>query len=162
MPTLLTGELKDLSKSFQFTLIITLAQLPGYAMAAWLIEVWGRRQTLAVFLAGSAVAAGLFGFATTPVTIIAAGCTLSFFNLGAWGALYAIGPELYPTGLRGKGTGAAAAFGRIASIIAPLSVPLLLGVGGHPVVFGVFAAAFLIGATATLFLPEQRGRSLDE
>ena len=162
MPTLLTGELKDLSKSFQFTLIITLAQLPGYAMAAWLIEVWGRRQTLAVFLAGSAVAAGLFGFATTPVTIIAAGCTLSFFNLGAWGALYAIGPELYPTGLRGKGTGAAAAFGRIASIIAPLSVPLLLGVGGHPVVFGVFAAAFLIGATAALFLPEQRGRSLDE
>lgn len=162
MPTLLTGELKDLSKSFQYTLIITLAQLPGYAAAAWLIEVWGRRMTLAVFLTGSAVAAGFFGFATTPETIIAAGCALSFFNLGAWGALYAIGPELYPTGLRGAGTGAAAAFGRIASIIAPLAVPPLLGIGGHPVVFGVFAAAFLIGAGATLALPEQRGRALDE
>jgi len=162
MPTLLTGELKDLSKSFLFTLIITFAQLPGYGMAAWLIEVWGRRVTLAVFLLGSAVAAGFFGFANTPETIIAAGCALSFFNLGAWGALYAIGPELYPTGLRGKGTGSAAAFGRIASIIAPLSVPLLLGVGGHPAVFGVFAGAFLIGSAATLLLPELRGRALIE
>ena len=35
-------------------LIITLAQLPGYAAAAWLIETWGRRPTLAAFLVGSA------------------------------------------------------------------------------------------------------------
>ncbi len=53
----------DLVRSFGFTLIITLAQLPGYAVAAWLIEVWGRRLTLSVFLAGSAVAAVLFGTA---------------------------------------------------------------------------------------------------
>ena len=42
----------DLVRSFGFTLIITLAQLPGYAVAAWLIEVWGRRLTLSVFLVG--------------------------------------------------------------------------------------------------------------
>ena len=33
----------DLVRSFGFILVITLAQLPGYAVAAWLIEVWGRR-----------------------------------------------------------------------------------------------------------------------
>ena len=95
------------------------------------------------------------------LALIAAGCALSFFNLGAWGALYAVGPELYPTGLRGTGTGAAAAFGRIASILAPLVVPVLLVAGGHPAVFGVFAAAFVVAAIGALALPELRGRALD-
>ena len=162
IPTLLVGRGFPLVRSFQFTLIITLAQLPGYAVAAWLIEVWGRRITLAVFLAGSAFAAGAFGFATTETMIILTGCLLSFFNLGAWGALYAVGPELYPTTVRGTGTGAAAAFGRIASIIAPLIVPLLLGAGGMVLLFGVFGAAFLLAAGAALALPEQRGLALRE
>lgn len=170
LPTLLSGELKDLSKSFLYTLIITLAQLPGYAVAAWLIEKWGRRPTLSTFLAGSAVGAILFGLVGARVLtlpagqdtlLIVTGCVLSFFNLGAWGALYAVGPEIYPTGIRGTGTGAAAAFGRIASIIAPLLVPVLAGAGGLGLVFGVFGAAFLIAAGAALALPEARGIALE-
>ncbi|MDV7999856.1 MFS transporter [Rhodococcus sp. IEGM 1408] len=162
LPSLLVSQGFDLVKSFGYTLIITLAQLPGYAVAAWLIEVWGRRLTLAVFLAGSAIAAGLFGLADSPATIIAAGMALSFFNLGAWGALYAIGPELYPTTTRGSGTGAAAAFGRIASIIAPLLVPFLLDAGDTALVFGVFAAAFVVAALAAFTLPERKGVALEE
>ena len=162
LPSLLVSQGFDLVKSFGYTLIITLAQLPGYAVAAWLIEVWGRRVTLAVFLVGSAVAAGLFGLADSPATIIAAGMALSFFNLGAWGALYAIGPELYPTATRGSGTGAAAAFGRIASIIAPLLVPFLLDLGDTVMVFGVFAAAFVVAALAAFTLPERKGVALED
>lgn len=162
LPSLLVSQGFDLVKSFGYTLIITLAQLPGYAVAAWLIEIWGRRVTLAVFLTGSAVAAGLFGLADSPATIIAAGMALSFFNLGAWGALYAIGPELYPTATRGSGTGAAAAFGRIASIIAPLLVPLLLDLGDTAMVFGVFAAAFVVAALAAFTLPERKGVALED
>jgi putative MFS transporter len=87
---------------------------------------------------------------------------LSFFNLGAWGALYAISPEVYPTALRGTGTGWAAGFGRIASVIAPLSVPFLLDLGGsNALLFGVFAAFFCIGAAATWGLPERRGEALE-
>ncbi|WP_068163436.1 MFS transporter [Rhodococcus phenolicus] len=160
LPSLLVNQGFDLVKSFEYTLIITLAQLPGYAVAAWLIEVWGRRPTLATFLVGSAVAAALFGLAGSPATIVAAGMMLSFFNLGAWGALYAIGPELYPTSVRGAGTGAAAAFGRIASILAPLMVPWLLH-GGNGLVFGVFAAAFAVAAVAAYTLPERAGAVLD-
>ena len=161
IPTLLVQRGFPLVRSFEFTLIITLAQLPGYAVAAWLIEKWGRRITLSVFLAGSALAATAFGFATTETMILVTGCALSFFNLGAWGALYAVGPELYPTAVRGTGTGAAAAFGRIASMIAPLSVPIMLGVGGMVLVFGVFGVAFLLAAGAALFLPERAGRALE-
>ncbi|AJK69979.1 MFS transporter [Corynebacterium marinum] len=161
IPSLLVADGFSLVRSFQFTLIITLAQLPGYAVAAWLIEVWGRRSTLATFLLGSAASALFFGTASTELTIIVAGCLLSFFNLGAWGALYAIGPELYPSPVRGAGTGAAAGFGRIASIIAPLVVPPILAFGGSIALFGLFSAAFLVAAGAALTLPEQRGKVLD-
>ena len=162
LPSLLVAQGFDLVQSFGYTLIITLAQLPGYAAAAWLIEIWGRRITLAVFLLGSAVAAVLFGLSGTPGTIIAAGMALSFFNLGAWGALYAIGPELYPTRTRGAGTGSAAAFGRIASIIAPLLVPPLLAASGQWLVFAVFAAAFVVAASAAFLLPERMGQALED
>src|SRR5699024_3805576 len=135
----------------EFTLYMTLAQLPGYLVAAILVELWGRKPTLATFLGGSAVGAILFGMApqisdalapgsesAAYAITLAAGCTLSFFNLGAWGALYAITPEVYPTAVRASGAGAATAFGRIAAMSAPLLVPVLNRAGGLPVLFTVF------------------------
>lgn len=162
IPTILYTQGYDLVRSFGFTLIITLAQLPGYAVAAWLIEVWGRRLTLSVFLLGSAASAVVFGTAGTETVIIAAGMALSFFNLGAWGALYAVTPEMYPTSLRGTGAGWAAGIGRIASIIAPLSVPPLLLWGGAPVLFVVFAVFFVLAAAGAWGLADRRGESLDD
>lgn len=162
IPSILFSAGYDLVKSFGFTLLITLAQLPGYAAAAWLIEVWGRRVTLSVFLAGSAVSAVLFGLAGSEGTIIAAGMALSFFNLGAWGALYAVTPEIYPTSLRATGAGWAAGVGRIASIIAPLVVPLMLAQGGAPLAFIVFSAFFVIATVSAWGLVDRRGESLDD
>ncbi|MDN6535681.1 MAG: MFS transporter [Corynebacterium variabile] len=162
IPSILASNGYSLVKSFTFTLIITVAQLPGYACAAWLIEKWGRRATLTAFLVGSACSAGLYGLADAEWSIIVAGCLLSFFNLGAWGALYAVGPELYPTPLRATGTGAATGFGRIASIIAPLIVPPLLVFGGTGILFALFGVAFAIAALAAFTLPELKGTALAE
>ena len=162
IPSILVDAGYDLVRSFGFTLLITLAQLPGYAVAAWLIEVWGRRTTLSVFLAGSAVSAVLFGTATGIGPIIATGMALSFFNLGAWGALYAVTPEIYPTSLRGTGAGWAAGVGRIASIVAPLMVPLLLAAGGAPLLFAIFAGFFIVAAIVTWGLVDRRGQALDD
>lgn len=162
LPSILVASGFSLVRSFGFTLIITLAQLPGYAVAAVLIEVWGRRATLGTFLVGSAVAAGLFGWAGGDTAVLVAGMLLSFFNLGAWGALYAVTPEIYPTALRGTGAGWAAGFGRIASIVAPLVVPPLLVAGGNELTFAVFAVAFVLAACGALALPELRGRALQE
>jgi len=162
IPTILVAQGYDLVRSFGFTLIITLAQLPGYAVAAWLIEVWGRRLTLSIFLVGSAASAVLFGTASGEGAILATGMALSFFNLGAWGALYAVTPELYPTSVRATGSGWGAGVGRIASIVAPLCVPPLLALGGPPLLFVVFAAFFAISAAAAWGLVEARGRALDD
>jgi putative MFS transporter len=162
LPTILVAAGFPLVRSFGYTLVITLAQLPGYASAAVLVERWGRRPTLAAFLVGSAVAAALFANAGGTGAVLVAGMLLSFFNLGAWGALYAVTPELYPTRLRGTGAGWAAGVGRIASVIAPLAVPPLREAGGTALLFGVFAAVFVVAALGALALPELRGTTLEE
>ncbi|MCD7101880.1 MFS transporter [Pseudoclavibacter sp. 13-3] len=164
IPSILAAQGYDLVKSFGYTLIITLAQLPGYAVAAWLIERWGRRWTLATFLVGSAVSAVLFGTAGSVTAILISGCLLSFFNLGAWGALYAISPEVFPTALRGTGTGWSAGFGRVASIVAPLVVPVVLAAawGGTGVLFTIFGVAFVLAALSALLLDERMGQALTD
>ncbi|MFS0705298.1 MFS transporter, partial [Cellulomonas sp. 179-A 9B4 NHS] len=161
LPSLLVADGSTLVRSFGYTLIITLGQLPGYAVAAVLVETWGRRRTLAAFLAGSAVAAGLFAVASGDVAVVGAGLLLSFFNLGAWGALYAVTPELYPTRVRTTGAGWAAGVGRTASILAPLAVPPLREAGGTTLLFAVFAAVFVVAASGALALPERTGESLE-
>ncbi|WP_207454294.1 MFS transporter [Herbiconiux sp. SYSU D00978] len=164
LPSLLVAAGFPLVRSFEYTLLITLAQLPGYVASAWLVERWGRRLTLATFLLGSAVAASLFGFGAvsgSEVQILAFGALLSFFNLGAWGALYAVTPELYPTPLRGTGSGWAAGVGRTASILAPLAVPPVLALGGPIALFVLFGAVFVVAAAGAFALPELKGQPLD-
>lgn len=175
LPTLLHQGGFELVRSFEFVLYMTLAQLPGYLAAAILVELWGRRATLATFLGGSAVGAILFGNAPAIAEAIQPGnetwaygialataCTLSFFNLGAWGALYALTPEVYPTAVRASGAGAATAFGRIAAMLAPLIVPIINRTSGLTILFIVFGASFLVAMTASLFLPEYRDKALQE
>lgn len=162
IPSLLFAQGFSLVRSFEFTLIMTLAQLPGYAAAAWLIEVIGRRYTLALFLAGSAASAFAFGQASSLPMIMVSGCLLSAFNLGAWGALYAITPEIYPTTMRATGAGQAAAFGRIASIISPLVVAYVIThTSGNGPLFGIFGAAFVVATVSALFMPEKQGENLE-
>ena len=176
LPTLLSSEGgMDLKGSFQFTLFMTLAQLPGYLVAAILVEVWGRRPTLVTFLAGSMVGAAAFAMApaiaesiapgntgTAYAIALAAGCVLSFFNLGAWGALYAITPEVYPTAMRAGGAGAATAFGRIAAMLAPLVVPFIVDGAGRATLFAILGAMFALAMVAAWFLPEYTDQALDE
>lgn len=161
IPSILVEDGYPLVTAFWFTLIITLAQLPGYLVAAWLIEVWGRRSTLAVFLVGAAISAVLFGTVPGEAAIIGFGLALSFFNLGAWGALYAITPEAYPTSIRGTGAGWAAGVGRIASILVPFIAATLLLTGGREVLFITFTAAFLLAAGAAFLIRERKGAALD-
>lgn len=164
MPSLLADQFGSLTKSFGYTLAISIAQLPGYFLAAWLVEHWGRRRTLATFLAVSAVAAFLFSQSVTVAQVLCFGMLLSASNLGAWGVMYAVTPEIYPTRLRAAASGAAAAAGRVAAIIAPLLVPwfLTLSGGNKTVAFIVFAAAFVLACIAALFLPEKTGETLED
>lgn len=164
LPSLLVERGLTVARSFTYVFITTLAQIPGYFSAAYLVDRWGRKPTLAIYLLGSAAAAWLLGNAGTAPILILWGCMLSFFNLGAWGVVYTYTPELYPTPLRGFGSGAAASFGRLAGILAPYLTPWLLTSGGlsQPAVFALFMAVFVLIALDVLVLGEEtRGRPLE-
>ncbi len=163
LPTLLAANL-PLVKSFEFVLIITLAQIPGYFTAAYLVEVLGRKITLGSFLALCGVAAYFFGQATTTEAVLIWGSLMSFFNLGAWGIVYTYTPELYPTRARASGAGWAAGFGRLGGILAPTVVGWMkAGNMGSPAVFAMFTAVLIIGALDVAILGEEtKGRTLDE
>ncbi|WP_301108607.1 MFS transporter [Sporosarcina sp.] len=153
LPSVMVIKGFSLIKSFGYVLIMTLAQLPGYFSAAWLIERAGRKFVLATYLFGTALSALAFGNADTLVTLMIAGAFLSFFNLGAWGALYAYSPEQYPTAIRATGSGVAAAVGRVGGIFGPLLVGSLLTAGyGFGIIFGIFCAAIMIGVLSVVLL----------
>ena len=90
-----------------------------------LIEKVGRKKVLAIYFAGTALAAWLFGHAGSVEQILIYGSMLYFFSLGAWGCVYAYTPEVYPTFFRATGSGWAAAFGRIGAFSAPFIVPVI-------------------------------------
>ncbi|ADK15174.1 putative niacin/nicotinamide transporter NaiP [Clostridium ljungdahlii DSM 13528] len=166
-PTLLVGKGFSLVKGFQFTLIMSIAQLPGYYSAAYLIEKIGRKVVLVVYLIGTSLSAYLFGQATSAVTVLVFGCLLYFFSLGAWGAVYAYTPEVYPTRVRGSGAGWAAAIGRIGAIAAPYIVGLVYETKGKQAGFTyVFLMLTIVFAVVALVVAlvgiETKGRSLDE
>lgn len=146
----------DLVKSFGYVLLMTLAQLPGYFSVAWLIERVGRKIVLIVYLSGTMISAYLFGVAETANQLLIAGALLSFFNLGAWGALYAYTPEQYAAKIRATGAGFAAAVGRIGGIFGPLIVGYLVAAGfSISTVFTVFGASVLIAVLAVALLGKE-------
>lgn len=162
LPSVLVLKGYSLLNSFGYVLAMTLAQLPGYFTAAWLIEKWGRKWVLIVYLLGTALSAYYFGHAASLGNLLVSGALLSFFDLGAWGALYAYSPEQYPTAIRGTGTGMAAAFGRIGGIVGPLLVGYLLTAQvSVNAIFAIFTGAIIIGILAVALLGEEtRGRVL--
>ncbi|MGY3315699.1 putative MFS transporter [Peribacillus simplex] len=161
LPSVMVLKGFSMIQSFEYVLIMTLAQLPGYFSAAWLIEKMGRKFVLITYLIGTAISAFFFGSAEGLALLVVSGMFLSFFNLGAWGALYAYTPEQYPTAVRGTGTGLAAGIGRIGGVLGPLLVGYLVA-AGTPIstIFTIFTIAILVGAAAVAFGKETKNTVL--
>jgi putative MFS transporter len=165
LPSLLVSSGHSLVKSFTYVLVITLAQIPGYFSAAWLVDRWGRKPTLTLYMLGCAVASYVFGKMSSAHGIVLWGSLISFFNLGAWGVVYTYTPENYPTSLRGTGSGWAVGVGRVGGILAPMAVGRMLQLwsGRQDLVFAQFAGVVLVGLLAVALLGEEtKGRSLEE
>ena len=150
------------TKSVYYTILISLAGIPGFMTAAWMIEAAGRKTTLIATLLGAAIASYFYGAATDQTQLIVAGLCMQFCAFGMWSALYAYTPELYPTHVRATGTGFASAVGRIGSLIGPSLVGFILPAAGQSGVFALGAGAFALAALVVLLLGEEtRGRTLE-
>jgi putative MFS transporter len=102
----------------------------------------------------AAGSAGLFTLAAVAV---------SFFNLGAWGAVYPFTSELFPTKLRGKAFGLAEGIGKLVAVVAPIVFGAILAATGSVVTpLAVTMAVAIVGGLAVATLaPETKGMAFD-
>ncbi|CAM03723.1 major facilitator superfamily (MFS) metabolite/H+ symporter [Saccharopolyspora erythraea NRRL 2338] len=163
IPTLLVQQGITVTRSFEFSIIIYLAQVPGYFSAAWLGELLDRKNTIALYLAGAAAGAYWMSQMTDPVLITTSAAVLSFFLNGTYAAVYSYTPEVFPTWIRASGTGLSSAFGRVGSIIAPSVIGMSAATLGFAGVFGMTTAVLAAGVVCTLlFGVSTAGRSLED
>ena len=153
-----------LDQSLRYGLITQAVGLIGTLICALAIDHVGRRPWFALSFVGAAAA--LATLATTPTPTaqqVLTYMTIAYFfvssiNIG----VYLYTPELYPTRVRALGVGTATAWLRLASIIGPIVVGMMIG-SGLATVFVTFAAVAGIAAVITgLFAVETRGRVLEE
>jgi putative MFS transporter len=149
--------------SVAFITLISLGGIPGFYVAAQLLERIGRKPTTAIFLFLSAIMAYIYGHSSNAPSLFLSGFVMQFFMFGMWSCLYAYTPELYPTRARSTGAGMASAFGRVGAITGPIIVGYIIGAVGHAGVFTLGAASFAIAALVVLILGiETRRRTLEE
>lgn len=147
-----------------------LLALPGTLLVAWLYGRWSSKKSMVLF--ALVTSAALFGFAVLdpgsggeagpwllPLTVL--------LLVGSGGVVSMLSPytaEVYPTRLRGTGSGLAAGSSKLGGILGP---PALAGLATISTGFGLAAPVLalpLLGAAALFAVHgvETRGRSLEE
>ena len=144
LPTILRDEYGFVS-TYAYTFFLVAVQMPGYFSAAWLVEKWGRKPTLTVYLTASAACTFVWAFVSSTAAVLTAAGLMSFFTLGAFAVLYTYTPETYPTTLRTTGMGSASGWARVGGFIAPFVGGLLIDVS-LTLALSVFALAFIVNA----------------
>jgi len=148
MPAKLAGDGFGFVRGYGFLVFVALAQVPGYALAAYGVEAWGRKPTLIGFCLLSALGCLLFVVSPSDMLVGASLLVMSFALLGTWGALYAYTPELYPTASRATGMGSAGAMARLGGLLAPSLMAYVVS-GGLGLAIGLFAGLLVVAAIAT-------------
>jgi putative MFS transporter len=163
IPTLLVKQGMTITKSFGYSLIIYLAQIPGYYSAAFLTERLDRKWTIVLYLLLGGVAAFFLSGARDAAAITMSGFCLSFFMNGTYAGIYAYTPELYPTSIRSTGTGVASSFGRVGGLAAPLIIGFTYARIGFVGVFTMTTCVLVLGALAVAILGmSTAGKSLEQ
>jgi putative MFS transporter len=163
IPSLLVKQGLTITKSFGYSMIIYLAQVPGYYSAAFLSEKLDRKWTIITYMVGGGIFALLMASFRAASTVTVFGFFLSFFMNGTYAVLYTYTPEVYPTAFRATGSGVASAVGRLGGIAAPIMIGFLytrIGFGG---VFSITTGVLLFGALVVAVVGiSTTGKTLEE
>jgi putative MFS transporter len=165
VPTLLLKNGASFVHSLNYAALMALGAPLGMIVSLSVIDRVGRRP----ILAGTALAAGTIGIFYSysldgpPGAIIAFGfLEVMFLQVCASTIFGAYLPELFPTDVRGLGTGASIAVGRVAAALMPYLVLLVLGVLGAQAVFVMLAAIlFVLAVVVFLVGPETKMKTLE-
>ncbi len=143
-----------------FFVVSALAQFPGYLVSMFLVDAWGRKRTLALFLILGGVSGYFFATASELSALFVSLALVSFFNLGAWGAVYPYTSELFPTQYRATGFGLAEGVGKVTAILGPVIFgTLYASTGGVIAPLTAIAVVMALGGVVLAGIgPETKGQ----
>ena len=164
LPTLLAGTDSSSSRSFLLTFFISLGQIPGTLLVAYLADRYSRRRLIILSLGLLGLSVIVFSLSNSTPWVLTIGFTLMVFNGMAWGLAHPFSSELYPTSIRGTATGWATGIGRLGGVVAPLVVAWVMQTGGGmTIIFSILAAAPALTMVVLAGLKQETtGRSLEE
>jgi MFS transporter, PHS family, inorganic phosphate transporter len=148
--------------------IFTIAAVPGYFVAAVLMDRMGRKTIQNIGFAMMAVSFGVMAAIPgiekllLPFLIIY-GVSYFFTEFGPNATTFVYPAELFPVETRTTGHGIASAAGKLGGFIGVFLFPIFMHWNGLMLAEGAAAFASLLGLVVTLLmLPETKGRSLEE
>ena len=129
LPTLVAAQGLDRAIAPQASLWFNVAGVCGGLLLSKAVDRFGFRWPVSLAFAGLIVALVALGAAQSVGASLALSGLAGFFLLGANFSLYGVAAACYPMDVRGTGSGAAVAVGRIGSVVGPLLAGLLLSQG---------------------------------
>ena len=152
-----------LSKTVSYaSMIMTLGSIPGYIIIGWLADRIGRRGAFAIFYIGAAIAIPVTFLNPWPLsTLLWLLPFIALFTMGVFAGFPIYLPELFPTYLRGTGSGFCFNIGRTVAAVGPLMTGTIVRATGS---FGraitVLGLIYLLGPITLIFARETRGQKL--
>jgi len=154
-------------------IIALLGTVPGYWVTVFTVDRIGRKF---IQLMGFAIMSILFlilgiwykPILATSVNLFIAIFTLSqfFTNFGPNSTTFIIPGEVFPTRYRSTAHGVSSASGKLGAIVAQVGFSNMKDIGGPNAFMDklliIFAAFMLLGFAVTFFIPETKGKSLEE
>ena len=150
--------------------LITTLLIVGIIFAVLLADVVGRIRLQVLGFIGCAAGLLLASFSSmvsggASTLLIFAGFMLFNFmtNLGPNAQTYLLAGEVFPTAIRGKGAGFAAAFAKIGAVLTAFLFPILLSsIGTTALLYGLIVTSILGAIVTWFFRIETTGINLDE
>jgi MFS family permease len=143
-------------------LFYAIGEIFGCIAFGFLADSWGRRWTLAFYLAGSiAITPVVFLWVRDPGIVVILQIANGFLTGGLYSWFAVHPPELFPTAVRSTAIGLIFNFARCLAMFGPILASTLIGFfGGYGPAATTLASIFALGLVVLPLLPETKGRPL--
>jgi MFS family permease len=136
------------------------AELPGLLVTVTIIEIVGRKLTMAFNFSIVLIGFCLLFLCTNELLLTAFLFLIRAFATGVFQTMYVYTPEVYPTKVRGAGMGLLYSVARIGAIITPYVAQVLFRASDYAAI-SLYAFSALVLIVQALLLPiETKGKSL--
>jgi len=144
------------------SMLMTLGSIPGYITVGWLADRMGRKWAFGLFYAGSLASILVTFLYPWPLSVLLGLLPfITFFTMGIFAGFPIYLPELFPTHLRGTGSGFCFNIGRMVAALGPLMTGSIIrstGSFGHAL--AVLGLIYLLGPIVLIFARETKGQML--